>query len=296
MKACASFVNALRTKNLINRVGRVQVELYGSLSLTGKGHSTDTACMYGLFGLQPDSIDLPYAQCLLRTCRDSKLLPLAQNVYVPFVEDTDIFWIPEAKQYHPNALTVRAKDRFTAETLLEETYYSIGGGFVQSQEEVDAGPKLPQVEPQSGREFYVFSCADDLLQICAEEGVSFSDIALRNEQVLYGKSKEEVYEGLDKIWDVMSSCIHSGLNSTQDTLPGSLKVKRRAPKLKKQVCNLRRLIKIIFEKADKILRNLNQKVCCYLCYSVELCMKAKPGKALCRVGISKHYGISFCLV
>ena len=186
----------------------------------------------------PDSIDLCEAKAQLELCKGTNTLHLGRVVSVPFDEKRDILWVPEAKSYHPNALTVRAKAGHDGEILMEETYYSIGGGFVQSQAEVDAGPRPVDVEVDGSEgkvKPFEFTCADDLLRICKEEGMSFSEIALHNEQMLYGKSKEEVYQGLDEIWQVMSSCIHNGLNSTEETLPGKLNVKRRAPKLRRQV-------------------------------------------------------------
>lgn len=233
MMACVSFINVLNKKEAIHKVERVQVELYGSLCLTGKGHSTDVACCYGLLGFKPDTIDLEVAKGLLdQTRKDNKLL-LGGFSPVSFSLEEDIIWKPHAKEYHPNALVLRAlaKDGNKVE---EETYYSIGGGFIQSQTDIENG-NMNASKMRLDQEYLKFTCAADMLEICRENECNFSDIILYNEQAIYGKTREQIFSELDKIWDVMSSCIHNGLNSTHETLPGKLQVQRRAPRLKKQV-------------------------------------------------------------
>mmetsp|Transcript_14833 Transcript_14833/g.17336 ORF Transcript_14833/g.17336 Transcript_14833/m.17336 type:complete len:524 (+) Transcript_14833:239-1810(+) len=240
MKACNDFVNNLVRNGLLERTEKVNVSLFGSLALTGKGHATDTACMYGLFGESPDTVNVEKASLVLQQVRDTKSLRLGgtQKV-IDFCENKDIRWVPKSLPHHPNALQIRATD-LEGNLLHVQTYYSVGGGFIVSQDEVDLGfnqsaYKERNISTTTG---HYFECADDILRICKEKNISFSDIVMENEMQLHGFTEEEINWKLDEIWSVMNDSIERGLHSDVEYLPGKLNVKRRAPQLRRKLTEM----------------------------------------------------------
>ncbi|MEM7172570.1 MAG: L-serine ammonia-lyase [Pseudomonadota bacterium] len=231
MWAAHRFLLDLETEGVLDQVERLQVGLYGSLALTGKGHATDIAVLLGLSGEKPDEIDPDRVDGLIEEIRGSGQLQLFGRRPIAFTEKEDlIFHFLDSLPKHPNGMLFTAFDAVGNE-LLSGIFYSVGGGFVLSDEEVDqpAGDERSNVQQP-----YPFDSADELLRIGEETGLSISDIVMANEKASRGA--EEINEGLRKIWTVMNGCIERGC-SEEGYLPGGLNVKRRAACMKRDLCD-----------------------------------------------------------
>jgi L-serine dehydratase len=223
MLAARRFSLHLQTAGLLEQTARVKVTLFGSLSLTGKGHGTDTAILLGLEGEQPDQLDPDQVAPHLSAIRQQGQLNLLASRLIPFNENEDlIFDFKENLIYH-NGMQFRAY-REEGELLTEMEYYSIGGGFVLSKQEV----KNPE-EPAFPTNFpHPFTSGEQLLAICRQNNLTISQVMLANECAL--RSENEVRAEILKIWDVMKACVLRGYTQ-EDTLPGAIGAKRRAPSL-----------------------------------------------------------------
>ena len=225
MWAAHRFLLALDSHGLLERVGRVRIALYGSLALTGRGHATDAAVLLGLSGEVPDRMDPDRREPIVGAVRADRELQLAGKHPIPFDESEDIvFHNSEVMPHHANGMRFSAYDE-AGEPLLEEDYYSVGGGFVLSEAEAQAG----SADDDANLDLpHPFESAEDLLRTCRRERASIADIVLRNE--LAFRDEEEVRARLDELWAVMEGCIERGCKQTGE-LPGILRVKRRAGKL-----------------------------------------------------------------
>ncbi len=221
MRAAHDFAAGLRQQNQLNAVHRVHVELFGSLGATGHGHGTVRAVVAGLSGNLPDVVDPDEVRNLEEEVGESQQLwlagvkPIAFNLHVDVVLHRR-----KALPFHANGMTFRA---FAGEDqlLLERTFYSIGGGFVVEHD--DGGS--PQVVEDPHPVPYQFTSADELLELCRRHGMSISDIVMANE--MSWRSELEIRSEILHIWDVMRACVERGI-ATDGTLPGGLKVRRRA--------------------------------------------------------------------
>jgi L-serine dehydratase len=223
MAAARRFVEALEAQGGAERVVRLQVTLFGSLALTGRGHHTDRAVILGLTGARADALEPAEVETRLAAVRSGACVTLPGGRTIPFVESRDIrFRGDELLPLHPNGLRIEALDA-TAEVVSEEDYYSVGGGFVLTAAEAAAG-MTGGTEPSGAVEF-PFSSGADLLAIGDRHGLSIAHIVARNE--LAWRSAGETTAQLDRIWEVMQSCIERGCRST-GILPGGLNVRRRA--------------------------------------------------------------------
>lgn len=232
MKAAALFAHALRADGQLATTVRVEVRLYGSLGATGKGHGTDTAVMLGLEGAQPDTIDPDAIAERLKAMRSGKILCLGGEKTIAFAEKTDVLFLRrETLSYHPNGVKFMAFDASGA-LLQERRYFSVGGGFVVSQEDADAHNAstgtVPRIVPDPTKVRFPFASGDALLAICAGSGLTIAQVMRANE--LAWRSDAEVNAGLDRIWDAMKACVARGIR-TEGHLPGNLLVKRRAAEL-----------------------------------------------------------------
>ena len=224
MRAAFTFVQRLEQANLFSQAERLQVTLFGSLAFTGRGHGTDKAVMLGLSGELPDQIDPDDIDDILQTIQNSGHMELAGKLKINFSEKTDLlFNKSETLPHHSNGMRFAAFDH-DGEQLLERDYYSVGGGFVVSEDEAASD----RIVKDKTRLPYTFKSGDELLGLCASHDLRIADIMLANEQVW--RSEEEIRAGLLKIWAAMQSCISRGYTST-GVLPGGLKVQRRAPAL-----------------------------------------------------------------
>ncbi|MEZ5864694.1 MAG: L-serine ammonia-lyase [Geminicoccaceae bacterium] len=229
MWAAHRFLLALDARGLIERVERVEVQLYGSLALTGKGHATDRAILLGLAGEVPDKVDPDAAVELVRAIRETGALRLMGRRAIAFSEALDLqFRQFETMTKHPNGMRFLAHDGDGA-VLLEEVYFSVGGGFVLS----DAETERPRDEGRNAAPPYPFATADELLALGERHAASIADIVLANEQAW--REPAEIRAGLDALWQAMEASIERGCRQGGE-LPGGLRVRRRAPRLFQELC------------------------------------------------------------
>ncbi|WP_297512710.1 L-serine ammonia-lyase [uncultured Caulobacter sp.] len=221
MTAAGLFLGRVRNAGRLPDVARVEVRLYGSLALTGRGHATDRAVILGLMGFEPATLDPDVGEANLLEVQATQSLFLGGEIDIPFDESKDIVWLGhERLPQHPNGLTFIAYDR-TSFVIAERTYFSIGGGFVRDESEMgrntppDEGPAVP----------YPFESSADLLRRADEAGLSIAQVMAANEQARM--SEGEMNAGLDRIFGAMEACIDRGMRQ-DGVLPGGLTVKRRA--------------------------------------------------------------------
>ncbi len=223
MTAACRFVEGLRDRDLLRRAQRVEVDLYGSLALTGKGHATDRAILLGLSGERPDGIDPDEAEATVARIRERKRLDLAGEHDIAFDEASDLrFNQRQRLPHHSNGMRFAA---FDAETEIDaHIYYSVGGGAVVDELAVarNAPPEGVWDVP------YPFSSSGQLLDFAEREALSIADIARANERA--SLTDAEINRRLDAIVQAMAACIDRGM-AVDGILPGGLNVKRRAPAL-----------------------------------------------------------------
>ena len=224
MKAGKAFVDELKEKDLFDKVTRVQANVYGSLSLTGIGHSTDKAILLGLAGEEPETVDVDGISEFMKNVRSSEKLMLGGSHEVEFPKDDGFFFHDEYLPMHENGMCLIA---FAGEEdILHKTYYSVGGGFIVKQEDfakrTDAKVDIP----------FPYASAAEMLELCEKNNMTLPELGLANELALH--SEEEVNEHLRKVRDVMYTGIKRG-SSSDGPLPGSLLVPRRAAALKRRL-------------------------------------------------------------
>ena len=224
MRAAHLFATGLEESGRLGDVGRVRVELFGSLGATGAGHGSDVAVLLGLEGERPESVDPRAVPSRLDRIRGQKRLVLAGHHEIGFAERDDlVLHRRKTLPLHPNGMTFTARDA-AGEVIAERTYYSVGGGFV-----VEAGTAgLNRLVRDETPVRFPFTTGDELLAHCRFSGRSIAQVMLANE--LSWRPEEEVRAGLLAIWAVMQECVEAGLRAT-GTLPGGLHVPRRAAKL-----------------------------------------------------------------
>ena len=222
MRAAHDFATALAQQGVLERVRRIEVKLYGSLSATGVGHGTDRAVIAGLMGARPDEVDPDFVVEAVDLVRLDGELKLAGAHTLPFDWTRDMRLLPVSLPYHPNAMRLIAHG--DAGVVYENTYYSVGGGFVvdeaqaQSGTSAEADVALP----------YPFDTGAELLAQCNRHGLRISELMLANESVW--RSEAETRAALQRIWHVMRACVARGITQ-EGVLPGGLNVRRRAAAL-----------------------------------------------------------------
>jgi L-serine dehydratase len=237
MRAAATFARGLVDHGLIDRVERVQTDLYGSLALTGVGHATDRAVLLGLAGNEPATIDPAAIESTVAAIRAARRLDLAGVKAIGFSEERDlvfnrsVMYPPGAQTQHPNGVRFTAFDAQGA-VINQRTFFSIGGGFIV-EDQAGAGSQ-PLV--QNPKEIpFPFHSAAELLETASKHELSISQLMLENECAQVRRDGEAapvelVREGIDRIWETMKGCIERGM-ATEGTLPGGLNVRRRAHRL-----------------------------------------------------------------
>ena len=217
--------------NDMDAVTRVEVELQGSLALTGAGHATPKAVMLGLLGFEPETLDPDAADRDVAALEDSRQLPLPDRRTIPFDPAKDIVFAYDVlPALHPNGMRLRAFDA-GGDLLSDETWYSTGGGFIATERQLQR-PVEDDILPVGPSVPYPFASAADLLALCAENASGIADIVLCNEDAMRPRAETEAV--LDRIAEVMLACIERGL-AREGTLPGGLNVRRRAPGLWKKL-------------------------------------------------------------
>ena len=218
-RAAERFLSELRTQNLLEKVTRVKIDLYGSLSLTGKGHATDLAVMLGLSGQDPEYIPVQDIAGIIKKIEEQNQIHLGNEINIPFYFLQDIVFNKNFLPFHANGLT------FTAfldnETQYISTFYSIGGGFVVKEERVNAKKKsvIKCAFP------FQIQNAEELLNFTYSENKLISEIVYENEKSM--RSETEINHELMRIWHTMLECMYIGCHS-EGILPGGLNVRRRA--------------------------------------------------------------------
>ncbi len=227
MRAARLFGLRLQHDGLLDKVGRVQVILYGSLGATGKGHGSDKAVLLGLAGHEPDTVDVEAIPALLEVIRSGDLRIVGQHA-VAFNEATDlVFKRRETLPFHANGMRCIAFDADGAE-LANRVYYSVGGGFVVSDEVAHDGSKQKVIAPDATVLPFPFKSGDDLLVMTKLHRISIAELMRRNER--HWREDDATRAGLLRIWQVMQDCVKRGCK-TEGVLPGGFKVKRRAAQL-----------------------------------------------------------------
>lgn len=212
------FLAELRNENLIDSINRVKVDLYGSLSLTGKGHATDLAVMLGLSGADPEYIPVESIDIIITAIKNKKEIFLGSEIIIPFDFEKDIVFNREFLPFHSNGIKFTA---YTIDKEIESVYYSIGGGFVVKEERINAA-----INEEIKCSFpFPIEKGVELLAYCKSENKKVSEIVYENEKSM--RSEEEIHNELMRIWDTMLECMYIGCH-TEGTLPGGLNVRRRA--------------------------------------------------------------------
>ncbi|MCE8023118.1 L-serine ammonia-lyase [Billgrantia aerodenitrificans] len=226
MRAAYDFVEELRQRDLVERVARIEVKLFGSLSATGKGHATDRAVIMGLMGERPDRIDPAIVTPCIEELLETNTLMLDGRLAIPFLWTRDLQWYEECLPYHPNAMTLVAHGH--SEELWRNTYYSVGGGFVIDEGQAERG----ELDQDSTVLPYDFNSGAELMALCRMHDMRISELMLENEKAW--RSEAEIRDGLWQIWQAMQACVDKGLQQ-EGVLPGGLNVKRRAAALHRRL-------------------------------------------------------------
>ena len=227
MVAARQFVQDLDAREQLQATSRVEVHLYGSLALTGVGHGTDMAVLMGLLGEAPDTIDVDTIDARLADIEQRARLSLNNEHDIEFILDRDLlFHKEEFLPQHANGMTCRALSDEGNALLFERSYFSIGGGFILSEEDFAHKDQIATLLP------YDFSNAKQLMELCERNSWSIAELAMTNEKAF--RSEAEIEDALWQIWEVMDASIQRGCEQT-GILPGGLKVRRRAAELYREL-------------------------------------------------------------
>ena len=280
MRAANAFVTSLKNNGKLKDVSRVRVTLYGSLSLTGLGHGTDRASVAGLEGNLPDDVDTEHMMTIREDCKKSGTLTLAHTHTIKFDYDSDVVFEKWRRMAaHPNGMRFVALDS-VGNTVDEQVWYSIGGGFVckgnandkmiglhdrvdeNSAEGEDNAKDSESKDSESSSDSsydssvpYPFTTCKELISICKKEHKSISDIVWQNELALHEGDADYVRSYLLHVWKVMGDCVENGCNSKQEILPGGLDVPRRAPRMYERLAANSDILRQDMRRADCVLES-----------------------------------------
>lgn len=225
MKAALAFAQLLETKQILQKVKIIQVNLFGSLALTGEGHGTLYAIVSGLAGENPKDIQPEFFLTKFDEVLKNKKIDLLGKHIINFDVSANILlektkFLPE----HSNAM------RFSAlgdnqDVLFTEDYFSIGGGFILDKEHIGKS----NISNIAGKVPYSFSTAEELFTICEKNNITVAELVMQNE--LASRSRSEVENEVLDIINAMSNSIKRGITSKESTLPGDINVQRRTPEL-----------------------------------------------------------------
>ncbi len=227
MRAARQFVARLQHADLLAQTVTVRCWLHGSLGATGKGHASDVAVLLGLSGHEPDTVDVDQIPTLLAEARSSKSLLLGGAHSIAFNEKDDLLFMRAPLPFHANGMRFVALDAAGNE-LANRVYFSVGGGFIVSDEVAADGSRQKVIAPDATVLPLPFTSGDALLVLAQQHGLSIAQIMRKNEQ--HWRSDAEIDSGLLRIWQVMQDCVKRGC-ATEGVLPGGFKVKRRAAPL-----------------------------------------------------------------
>jgi len=218
-RAAERWIKELKTANKFDKVEKITVDLYGSLSLTGKGHATDYAVMLGLSGGDPEIIPIDSIEGIISSIKNNKVLNFNNEKLVPFHPETDIVFNREFLPFHANGMiftaTIEGKKS-------KSTFYSIGGGFVTKEERKNS-KKNKEIFLNTFP--YPIVKGTELLAYCKQLNLPISGVVLENERSL--RDDKTIDFELQRIWMTMLECMYIGCH-TKGNLPGGLNVRRRA--------------------------------------------------------------------
>lgn len=232
MRAARNFARNLDQRDLLNNVHSIKIHLYGSLAETGAGHRTDMGIMLGLMGHAPDSIDPAIIDDLVNDIQNTHKLTIWDKHTIDFVPETAFSGRVKPMPEHPNGMRFIALDK-QDQTILDERYLSIGGGFIKALDSIETDETVPEHDPMP----YPFTSGDELMAVCRKNNLTIAELMMANEATLM--PRDQVYEKVLYIAKVMDDAIDRGcgLNGKviHTILPGGLKVPRRAPALYQQL-------------------------------------------------------------
>lgn len=216
-RAAQSWIISLKESNTFAKVDSIKIDLFGSLSLTGKGHATDLAIILGLSGEDPETVDVDQIGNLINLVSESKTLQLDGSKQIPFLAE-DIEFHREFLPFHANGMEFTAFEN--EQVISKEKYYSIGGGFI-----VQEGQSIADQSLEKKNFPFPIEKAKQLEKYCLETQKPISEIVWMNELEL--RSEQDINTELRRIWNTMLECMYIGCH-TKGILPGGLNVKRRA--------------------------------------------------------------------
>lgn len=225
MKAGKQFLDELAQQKRLDDVDQIKVDVYGSLSLTGRGHNTDIAVIMGLAGYLPEDVDIETIPGFIKNVKQTALLTIARGQKsVKFDFDLDMIFHKTFLPLHENGMSIHALQQ--GKVIYSQTYYSIGGGFIVDEPHFNLQKEQEVIVP------FPYHSAADILQHCRSNGLTIASMMLQNEIALHGESAVNSY--LQRIWQTMWDCMQRGLH-TEGLLPGPLKVTRRATALRRML-------------------------------------------------------------
>ncbi len=234
MKAALMFIEEMASLGKLTQTARLRCRLYGSLGATGIGHGTGPAVIAGLMGHQPESVDPASITTNMAAVEQKQRLRLLGRHEIYFDPATDLQYLADTTlPLHANAMDLAVLNA-DGEQVCIRTYYSVGGGFVQTADELEN----PDQSDDDVTLPYPFTTAAGLLQQCQTHDLSISELMLENEKVW--RSETQIRAGILEIWSVMQACIQNGI-SQEGVLPGGLNVRRRAPALHQELRNRSRM-------------------------------------------------------
>lgn len=217
-RAAERWIKELKDQNLFDAVESITVDLYGSLSLTGKGHATDYAVMLGLSGQNPETIPTNQIESIVVAIKTSKTIHFNNEKTMPFDPEVDIIFNRNFLPYHSNGMTFTA---VVGGKKIKSTFYSIGGGFVVKEERKNAKNNVAIFNTFP----YPIQLGTELLHYCEQLNMTISEVVVENEKSL--RTSENIDFELQRIWNTMLECMYIGCH-TEGNLPGGLNVRRRA--------------------------------------------------------------------
>lgn len=218
-RAAERWINHLKKENLFSEITSIKVDLYGSLSLTGKGHATDLAVILGLTGADPEYFPTEEITPLISNIKEKQQLNFGGSFTITFNPSTNIVFNKEFLPFHANAIKFTGYNN--TKEISNDTYYSIGGGFVVREELIHAKENMEIFKTFP----FPIQKATELEVHCKQQQLKISEIVLENERSL--RTDEEIDIEIQRIWDTMLECMYTGCH-TEGILPGGLKVRRRA--------------------------------------------------------------------
>ncbi|MBI2749128.1 MAG: L-serine ammonia-lyase [Burkholderiales bacterium] len=228
MRAARQFVLRLQQAGLLAQTATVRCHLHGSLGATGKGHASDVAVLLGLSGQEPDTVEVDRIAPILADIRAQRQIVLGGVQRIAFLEKDDLLFLRAPLPFHANGMRFVALDAQGAE-LANRVYYSVGGGFIVSDEVAADGTRHKVIAPDATVLPLPFTTGEALLQLTKAHGLSIAQVMRRNEE--HWRSDAEIDAGLLRIWQVMQDCVRRGC-AADGVLPGGFKVKRRAKALR----------------------------------------------------------------